>query len=399
MAEWQPAQCVLRLTQGEHWLRMDKIVLGQYVSSRPEANRSITFRLAALTACALIWLCTRYVAQGQGLVRFDNQLVNAPFYDSTGTNRLAGANFLAGLYAGTSTSPSSLALVSSPQVFRTGALAGFWQSINVTAPFFAAGSTIQVQVRVWNAAFATFDDATTAGASFGITPVFSVVINPNPLIPAPLAGLPSIGLVQGFDPVPVGLVPPITLTRGFQFLDDPMKASNGSLTNISGVPVGLNRWFLAKPTTTGMAIFSTEGSQIDTVMGVYSNDIFNNVLVCPDCWNDNQSASSTFSEVRVPVQAGTLYRICLAGKNGAVGGLQLNYCVQSELTINPLPNAHVQLSWPSEADNFVLQTTKTPSVANSWSTLAGVPTVVNNINTLSVNAPDHAFYRLYHSMP
>jgi hypothetical protein len=148
-----------------------------------------------------------------------------------------------------------------------------------------------------------------------------------------------------------------------------------------------------------MAIFSTEGSQIDTVMGVYSNDVFNNVLVCPACWSDNQSASSTFSEVRVPVQTGTLYRICLAGKNGAVGDLHLNYCVQSELTINPLPNAQVQLSWPSEANGFVLQTTKTPSVANSWSTLAGVPTVVNNVITLSVNASDSAFYRLYHSLP
>jgi hypothetical protein len=184
-----------------------------------------------------------------------------------------------------------------------------------------------------------------------------------------------------------------------QFLDDPMNVSNGSLTDLCGVTVGLNRWFLAKPTTTGMAVFNTDGSQIDTVMGVYSNDIFTNVLVCPDCCNDNQSASSTFSEVRVPVQAGTLYRICLAGKNGAVGYLKLNYCVQSRLTISSLPNAQVQLSWPSEATNFVLQATKTPSVANSWSTLAGVPTLVNNTNTLPVNASDHAFYRLYHSLP
>jgi hypothetical protein len=212
-----------------------------------------------------------------------------------------------------------------------------------------------------------------------------------------LAGSPNA--VQQNISTPAGSAPPITLTRGIQFLDDPMTAGNGSLTDICGVPVGRNRWFLVRPTTTGMAIFSSKGSQIDTVMGVYRNDIFNNVLVCPDCWNDNQSASSTFSEVRVPVQTGTLYRICLAGKNGAVGDLHLNYCVLSELKINPLPNAQVQLSWPSEANGFVLQTTKTPSVANSWSTLAGVPTVVNNVITLSVNASDSAFYRLYHSLP
>lgn len=142
------------------------------------------------------------VPDGAGLV-FSNHDpgagLDAPVFDVDGATRLAGAGFVAQLWAGVTA--GTLAPVSEPVPFLSGGDAGYWESgwqSSVTIPGLAAGAPAVVQVRVWEVANgAGYEAARAAGGRVGVSPVFEVTTGGAGAAtawPANLTGLTSFRL-------------------------------------------------------------------------------------------------------------------------------------------------------------------------------------------------------------
>jgi hypothetical protein len=110
-------------------------------------------------------LATCVSALAQGTLNFANFFsgnTTNPIYDTDGTTRL-GAGFIAGLYAGTvGTAWDSLTAVAPTAAFPSAAGPGFFLGGSHVVPSVNTGSPAAIQVRVWNAAFATWDAAWAA---------------------------------------------------------------------------------------------------------------------------------------------------------------------------------------------------------------------------------------------
>jgi len=108
-------------------------------------------------------------ALAQGTINFNNGAagVNAPISDLDGTTKLAGAGFIAQLFAGAAgTAWNSLAAIAPTATFGTGVSAGYLTSASGggarAIPNVAAGTPAAFQFRVWSANFATWDAAWAA---------------------------------------------------------------------------------------------------------------------------------------------------------------------------------------------------------------------------------------------
>ncbi len=151
-------------------------------------------------------------AYGQGTVSMLNintaAGVNAPVYDGlTTTIKLAGANYQAGLFAGTTS--TSLTYIGNATPFLTAGGAGYFNGGTTVLTGHAPGSTVWLQVVAWDAtlkgtttgatwANALADDPAGSKDVWGMSKPFSVVpADPNsspPGTPTPLVGLTSFTL-------------------------------------------------------------------------------------------------------------------------------------------------------------------------------------------------------------
>jgi hypothetical protein len=166
-------------------------------------KKLIVTTLASLAAVAVF---------GQGQVAFVNLNgaagVNAPVLDGLNTTlRLAGANYQAGLFAGSTS--TSLAYIGNATPFLTAGGAGYFNGGATTLAGIPGGSTVWLQVVAWDAtlkgtatgaswAQATAFDAAGANDVWGMSKVFSVVAaDPTtspPQTPSALVGLQSFAL-------------------------------------------------------------------------------------------------------------------------------------------------------------------------------------------------------------
>ena len=331
-----------------------------------------------------------------GIVRFANDIlsgINAPFYDSDGTTRLSGATFRAALYVGqVGTPPESWVRAGSPQPFRTGPEAGFWVTSNITLPGFPVNSAVSLQVRFWDSvdgAFATYEEAEANGAKVGVSPAMVVVLNGGfPPTPTPMVGLQSASLVPTIT---------ITLTRGAPgIVTDAASSPNGTqLTTLCDRLVGTNRWFRFASSVRGEAVLTTVGSSIDTVMSVFQGSIVSPSALTPITCNDDRASNTTASEVRFSVEANKLYLVCVAGKNGTVGPIQLNHILATPLAIRSVQPGWVELSWPADATNFIAESATATLPSPSWATITNTPFTITNRLFLRLNCgPPHQIYRL-----
>jgi len=88
-------------------------------------------------------------AQTAPQIDFRNRIagiLDAPVFDSDGITPLAGPNWFAQLFVGST--PDSLAAIGSPVYFLEGAEAGYWTPDTVSVPWARPGDTVSVQVRV-----------------------------------------------------------------------------------------------------------------------------------------------------------------------------------------------------------------------------------------------------------
>jgi Lysyl oxidase/Immunoglobulin I-set domain len=93
-------------------------------------------------------------------------------------------------------------------------------------------------------------------------------------------------------------------------------------------PGGKSVWYRWTAPISGLVTISTEGSDFDTLLGIYTGSSVGNLTTIAS--NDDAGAGISASSVTFSAIAGTLYRIALDGKNGAAGSCQL--------AINPATN-------------------------------------------------------------
>jgi hypothetical protein len=102
----------------------------------------------------------------------------------------------------------------------------------------------------------------------------------------------------------------------------------------------------------------------------------------------------TSSHVRFPMEANTLYLVCVAGKNGAANTIRLNHTLATELQIRRRESNRIELSWPVDATNCMPEAAA--GLHGVWRTITNVPVTATNQKVLSLESggTDETVYRL-----
>jgi hypothetical protein len=136
-------------------------------------------------------------AWAQGQISFGNRFsiagIDAPVFDTDCATRLAGAAYLAQVYAGRT--PDSLSPVGWVMPFRTGERAGYIYGVVITIPN-AIADLVYTQLRAWEArAGATFEEAVASGGKYGLSNIVPMRTVMPPGTPNEPVGLQSFCLV------------------------------------------------------------------------------------------------------------------------------------------------------------------------------------------------------------
>jgi hypothetical protein len=246
---------------------------------------------------------------------------------------------------------------------------------------------VGIQVRFWDSENGTvlrYEDAELRSLRIGVSAPIIVTLDQPPLA-TPMVGLQSASLVP----------PTITLTRGApKFVTYSGVAGGTQLTNLCGVPVGPNRWFRLASPYSGNAILTTAGSEMDTVMGAFQGSIVSPSAMTPITCNDDFAAGVTSSQLRFPMEANTLYLLCVAGKNGGTNAMRLSHALATELQIRRMGSDRVELSWPADATNCAAEAAA--GLHGVWRTITNAPQTFTNRKVLNLesSATDETMYRL-----
>lgn len=119
------------------------------------------------------------------------------------------------------------------------------------------------------------------------------------------------------------------------------RGSNVGMTNlpgspdiVSGDPGGSAVWYSWTPTkgllgllspNSGVATFTTLGSDFDTIVGVYTGTAPSNLVAVPTAINDDDTAGYLCSRVSFNYTIGTPYLVAVDGYYGAQGNIVLNW--------------------------------------------------------------------------
>jgi|GEM_PF-474798 len=112
-------------------------------------------------------------------------------------------------------------------------------------------------------------------------------------------------------------------SSGTQVLDNYGATTEPNEPDHGGVVGGASRWFRIDTLTNGILVIDTIGSEIDTVLAVYTGEsLFTLELVASD---DNGAPDGVRSLVRFNAQSGKSYLVAVDGVNGAEGHIVMNY--------------------------------------------------------------------------
>lgn len=163
----------------------------------------------ALTTALLVAFTT--MVNAQGTINFANRDttigLDAPIREDDGTTLLAGAAYLAQLYAGPNA--GSLTPQGSAVVFRTGAAIGYIAISTTAVSTVLPGASASLQFRVWRASDGASYDAAALipGSHIGSSGTLTATLGG---VPDPITGIPGFAanmpLFSGFNlsvvPVP-----------------------------------------------------------------------------------------------------------------------------------------------------------------------------------------------------
>ena len=152
-------------------------------------------------------LMVAITAHGQGTINFGNFVlapggvlpdgpftVNQPIFDIGGVGKLQGPQYVAQLYV------ASAGVVGDPVPFRTGALAGYWDSVLRVVPNALPGTPVTVAVYAWDTlAGSSYAAARALGRAASSIP-FALVLGGGGNTPADLVGLRSFTVPQIPEP-------------------------------------------------------------------------------------------------------------------------------------------------------------------------------------------------------
>lgn len=162
--------------------------------------------------------------------------------------------------------------------------------------------------------------------------------------------------------------------------------------NHAGVPGGASEWFVYSPPESGMMNVTTDGSNYDTVVAVYTSsgfgyDTFNLVASSNRPGNGNDRA-------RFETEAGISYFIAVDGVGGASGTVKLNIHLGNPCTISSQPQS-VTVGAGTNA-TFSVVGSGTPAPTYQWYfNDAVIPNATSSTYTRLGAQPGHAgFYKV-----
>ena len=139
-----------------------------------------------------------------GAIYFANRVklsgIDAKVFDVDGVTPLSGDKFLAQLYTASCPDEKALTAQGKPLPFRTGAAAGYLSSVTLEASNIGPRKVGFAQMRSWDAAAATYEQALAKGLRTGKSEVVKIMTGgaatPGAVsaLPGELAGLKSFSL-------------------------------------------------------------------------------------------------------------------------------------------------------------------------------------------------------------
>lgn len=159
---------------------------------------------------------------------------------------------------------------------------------------------------------------------------------------------------------------------------------------VPGDPGGSTAWYYWTPLLSGVATFTTEGSDFDTVMGVYTGSAPSHLTAVPTAINNDDGGGYLSSRVTFKASALTTYVIGVDGYYGAQGNVVLTWGVALGDTLPTAaatiasatapPTNEVQLSspWPGHNCDWLLGNVVVASNTNSLT--------ITNLNDSTVGA-------------
>ena len=211
------------------------------------------------------------------------------------------------------------------------------------------------------------------------------------LAPAnPLAVVKASATAAGLISVRAGTIGSHTLNNSSS--TNSGRAEAGALC---GLVDGERRWFNLRAEDAGVLTIDTQGSAIDTLLGVFTLGGFAELV--PVACNDNGGADGVSSLVRFSAVPGTDYLIGIDGAGGQTGVIQLNWSLGVPLSVQRTGST-LAFGWPASFTGFFLEEgDEVPSgpAPVAWSPVAGPPVPVNGTNTISLPlSQTKMFYRL-----
>lgn len=135
-----------------------------------------------------------------------------------------------------------------------------------------------------------------------------------------------------------------------------------------GVIGGSSVWLPYTAPISGNLILNTNGSEIDTVLAVYSAEVDNPTfddLIEESC-DDNGGADGIDSQLHMEVTAGKRYFLVVDGKAAAIGIIRLNLQIAGELDVAILPSGNITAELGSSVTLNAFVDTPAGSPSYQW---------------------------------
>ena len=165
---------------------------------------------------------------------------------------------------------------------------------------------------------------------------------------------------------------------------------------------GASQWFVYQATTNGPVRFSTEGSDFDTVLAVYTGPGTDFATLKLEACDNNSGANGKTSALTLNVRQGTAYYVAVDGVNAATGLVKLSYQFSTGPVITAQPQSQSKALGASVA-LFVVATDPsssltgvTPQFGYQWQK-DGIPLrgeTNSSVGLLSVKLTDVGDYKV-----
>ena len=97
---------------------------------------------------------------------------------------------------------------------------------------------------------------------------------------------------------------------------------------------GASVWWTWTAPISGTVVIDTQGSNFDTLLGVYTGSTLSSLMVVAA--NDDISTNSSVSKVSFAAVANTVYQIAVDGFDGTPGDIKLNIAMAAAIFLQPI---------------------------------------------------------------